>query len=376
MADKILLKRADTPGKAPAAGDLTPGELAVNTADGKLYTKRDNGTVKEVGGGGGLTLFEESRNTASPNATVPVHALTALGDEANIDFVIAPKGTGAILAQVPTGTTAGGNKRGNYAVDLQLQRISSIHVASGLNSFVAGMGNRASGNYSFAIGSGCAATSQNAVALGNNCGASNNYAVAMGSNCTATAPNAVAIGTSNIASATSALALGNGTRADGLRSTALGWNTTTRGTTGAVALGLGSAGLGTAQMRLLPLMLWTEGATSGVMSAEGYNPMASSIPVLPNNSVYSCRIRVIARDYVNNMAKSWSGTALIKRGANAASTTLVGSSITSDFGDSSMDACSVSLSANTTLGGLNVDVVGGTDLYLLWVAQVETVEAA
>lgn len=50
MADKILLKRAGTPGKVPAAGDLTPGELAVNTADGKLYTKRDNGAVKEVGG--------------------------------------------------------------------------------------------------------------------------------------------------------------------------------------------------------------------------------------------------------------------------------------------------------------------------------------
>lgn len=50
MADKILLKRAGTPGKVPAAGDLTPGELAVNTADGKLFTKQDDGTVKEIGG--------------------------------------------------------------------------------------------------------------------------------------------------------------------------------------------------------------------------------------------------------------------------------------------------------------------------------------
>lgn len=47
MADKILLKRADTPGKVPAAGDLTPGELAINTADGRLFTETDNGEVVE-----------------------------------------------------------------------------------------------------------------------------------------------------------------------------------------------------------------------------------------------------------------------------------------------------------------------------------------
>lgn len=47
MADKILLKRADTPGKVPAAGDLTPGELAVNTADGRLFTETDGGEVVE-----------------------------------------------------------------------------------------------------------------------------------------------------------------------------------------------------------------------------------------------------------------------------------------------------------------------------------------
>ena len=53
MADKILHKRTATPGKVPAAGDLTPGELALNTGDGKVYTKRDDGGVVEVGGSGG-----------------------------------------------------------------------------------------------------------------------------------------------------------------------------------------------------------------------------------------------------------------------------------------------------------------------------------
>jgi hypothetical protein len=37
------------------------GELAINTADGKLFTKKDNGTVVEIGagggGGGGTTIY-------------------------------------------------------------------------------------------------------------------------------------------------------------------------------------------------------------------------------------------------------------------------------------------------------------------------------
>lgn len=41
----IRHKRSATAGAAPAAGSLTAGELAVNTADGKVFTKRDNGTV-------------------------------------------------------------------------------------------------------------------------------------------------------------------------------------------------------------------------------------------------------------------------------------------------------------------------------------------
>jgi len=41
----IQHKRSATAGAAPAAGSLTAGELAVNTADGKVFTKRDNGTV-------------------------------------------------------------------------------------------------------------------------------------------------------------------------------------------------------------------------------------------------------------------------------------------------------------------------------------------
>lgn len=51
MSQTILVKRSAVAGKAPAVADLQLGELAINTADGKLYTKQDNGvqTIKEIG---------------------------------------------------------------------------------------------------------------------------------------------------------------------------------------------------------------------------------------------------------------------------------------------------------------------------------------
>lgn len=45
MANRIVLKKNTTAGNAPVPGDLDPGELAINTGDGALYTKLENGTV-------------------------------------------------------------------------------------------------------------------------------------------------------------------------------------------------------------------------------------------------------------------------------------------------------------------------------------------
>jgi len=49
--------------------------------------------------------------------------------QTNVDFVISPKGNGAILAQQPDGTVTGGNNRGDYAVDLQTDRNDASQVA-------------------------------------------------------------------------------------------------------------------------------------------------------------------------------------------------------------------------------------------------------
>ena len=45
MANTIKLKRSDSSGNVPDAGSLSLGELAVNTFDGKLFFKKNNGSI-------------------------------------------------------------------------------------------------------------------------------------------------------------------------------------------------------------------------------------------------------------------------------------------------------------------------------------------
>jgi hypothetical protein len=45
MAITLIHKNSTTPGAAPNASQLTPGEIAVNLADKKWFTKKADGTV-------------------------------------------------------------------------------------------------------------------------------------------------------------------------------------------------------------------------------------------------------------------------------------------------------------------------------------------
>jgi len=58
MANTIKIKRSAVQNKVPTTGDLQLGELAINTFDGKLYTKKDNGTASVVEIGGSATLAD------------------------------------------------------------------------------------------------------------------------------------------------------------------------------------------------------------------------------------------------------------------------------------------------------------------------------
>ena len=53
MANKLILKRSSVAAKVPLSTDLDVGELSVNLADAKLYTKDGSGNVILVGSGAG-----------------------------------------------------------------------------------------------------------------------------------------------------------------------------------------------------------------------------------------------------------------------------------------------------------------------------------
>jgi len=50
MATKIIHKKSSVASSAPVAADIAPGELALNLADKKIYSKQTDGTIIEMGG--------------------------------------------------------------------------------------------------------------------------------------------------------------------------------------------------------------------------------------------------------------------------------------------------------------------------------------
>lgn len=57
----IVLKQNSTAGMMPVAAELAVGEPALNTADGKLYSKMADGTVRPIAGSGSPTKLEAAR---------------------------------------------------------------------------------------------------------------------------------------------------------------------------------------------------------------------------------------------------------------------------------------------------------------------------
>lgn len=80
MPSTILLKRSSTASSVPAAGSLQAGELAVNLADQKLYSKTAGGTVVQVGFGNLTTAMVTTALGFTPyNSTNPSGYITASG---------------------------------------------------------------------------------------------------------------------------------------------------------------------------------------------------------------------------------------------------------------------------------------------------------
>jgi len=107
----IITKNSQTASAVPAAASLEVGELAVNTADGKLYTEHTGGIVKEIipstvvdGGISTAKIADSAVTTAKiANANVTVAKLSASGTPSSSTFL---RGDGSWVAPTSGGVTS------------------------------------------------------------------------------------------------------------------------------------------------------------------------------------------------------------------------------------------------------------------------------
>jgi hypothetical protein len=299
-------------------------------------------------------------NSSAPNATIPVVGLTATNAATNVDMAILPKGTGAILADTPDSASTGGNKRGTNAIDLQIDRSAAGQVASGNYSAISGGSrNTASNTYSFAMGFGNTASGASSVAIGNGN--------------TASASQAVAMGLSNAASGVSSVALGSSNTASGAGSVAMGLDANTFSITGRMAHGSTSFSTnGDAQSGRFRVMRATTDATPTEMTASGAAPSTNIRMVLQNNNTIGFTGLITAKQSGSTNAACWKVEGMITRGASAAATTLVTSTVTAI---SNAPAWTTpAFSADTTNGALILTVTGVAATNIRWSARVDTEE--
>ena len=401
---------------------ITPDVSQINfTGTGVTASASGNNVTVNIPPGG-LTFFTEAQNTAAPNATVPVDSLTAVASTTDADFAIIPKGAGAIIADIPDGAVTGGNKRGQYAVDLQMARLTNAAVASGNYSVISGgYYNTASGVQSF-VGGGyqnTASGAQSTVSGGNQNsttsdfatvgGGTNNTAsgsrttVAGGSSCTATNYGASTLGgfgntstnnyasniggsgnsasgqystviggASNVASGTYALAGGVQSVANSDFSIALGYGASVNSIIGRNAYCKLHAVVGDAQSSTFIFAQRTTDATLVNFTIDGTAASTVNQVILPNNGAFRFKGTIIAKQSGSTNVAAWDIDGLIVRGASAATTTLLISNVvlvqnTPGWG-------TPTLAANTTQGGLRIQIQGAAATNIQWVGDIKTTE--
>lgn len=261
--------------------------------------------------------------------------------------------------------------------------IGSSYAAPGLSAFAASIGNN-SGTYgglgSNGVALGYLARAQTySFAAGYTPNASASWSVAIGYGASASASGSTAIGANwnhgaPTCSASGAVALGDGVTADAAGSFAYGSAAITNGIVGKQAFSNGKfASVGDSQSGKYVLRMATTSGVATAMSTNGLTAGASNQIILPNNTAMSFSGTVVVRlkASAGSSSAAWQISGLIRREANAASTTLVASTVTVI---SNVIGVAIALSADTTNGGLAVTVTGTVFTDFRWVANIDTAE--
>jgi hypothetical protein len=248
-------------------------------------------------------------------------------------------------------------------------------------------------NYALALGfqsraSGLAATAISVNNTTGSYGASGTNSVAIGKATIASGANAISIGNNTTASGSSSFAQGPQSVASGSYSIALGGLRATATNTYSVAIGSNSQSSiigkyaytayrfgvnGDAQLGAFVLVSDTTDATPEALTTDNSAPGTTDQIILPNNSAYAFHGTIVARQQASQgtACAAWKIEGLIRREGSAGTTVLVNSATTVL---DNTPGWGMTLSADTTNGGLKIEVTGAAATNIRWVCTANTSE--
>lgn len=269
--------------------------------------------------------------------------------------------SGVISSQVADGGVIGGVPRGTGAVDLQNTRTSKDQVASGAYSVTLGSNNTASGSNSVCLGGNSNISSgANSTCLGGNGNTSSGLYSTVG-------------GSASTASGDYSFAFGDNCTASGNYSFVTGQDASSFGIIGRRASSAGAfANDGDAQKSIFITRAQTSNGTATVLTSDNTAGGTNNQLILQNDQAIAFDGMIAAKQSGSTNSAAFTFQGLIYRGANAASTTLVTSSVTTV---SNVPAWTVpALSADTTNGGLAITVTGVAATGIRWSGFTDTTE--
>jgi hypothetical protein len=361
-----------------------------------------------LGAGFNVTIWNTSGTTANAITIAP----NGVDNIDGIGSLILRRGEGMQI--VCNGTNwETGNKKVMRGYAENVSGSSNRNIATGDAAIAIGFNSTASNTYTLAFGAAVSATSLYSTAIGTNSGASgsqavtgagamalggsyasgaDSFAAAIGNNTSsygATGANAIAMGNTATASGTYSVALGgSGAIASATRSVVLGGYASEANATYSYAFGhrglaayvgkyaygvFTSSTVGTSQGGYMVLAISTTDATATKLGSDGGAGGATNQVILANNSAFAFTGTIIARQQAagGTASAAWKVEGLIRREANAASTTLVASTVTAI---SNVPTWVIALTADTTNGGLSITVTGAAATNIRWVATIQTSE--
>ena len=313
--------------------------LPTASADGKIINIRvELAGAIALSGNGVLVLDSSATNTTIPNL------VARIGTPGYMTFISVPysiRGTSSTFSNykwmVLSGSASSSNSIGGSSGTGSAQ--FGENIVSGLNTFAAGSGNICSSTYAMAFGQGHTVSSLYGGAFGGN---------------------------SNEVNASNATAIGG-----------------YFGTTNAVQFktvfpgdSLGTFGnRGLIQAGLLSLAVQTTDATATALRSNSSAASTTNQLVLQNNSAMYVSGSIIANVTAAGNTAAWSFEAVIKRGANAAATSIVQSVVNVVAQDTGASTWVVAITADTTNGALRITVTGQAATTIRWVANLRSTEA-